>query len=207
VQAFLKVKLSPQTLGVDTLTVSAHKIHAPRGAAALYISPETVKKKNIAPVIPGGGQEMGMRSGTENLISIAAFAAAAEDGKERLTERMEKVLSLREYLNTRLHELEPLGIEVKTVKNSIPDIASLTLPRIKSETMLNFLSGKGICASAGSACSAGSGRLSNALRAFGCPDDVIDSSLRISLSYTNTEEDIDALCNALAEGAKTLQKF
>lgn len=207
VQAFLKVKLSPQTLGVDTLTVSAHKIHAPRGAAALYISPETVKKKNIAPVIPGGGQEMGMRSGTENLISIAAFAAAAEDGKEHLPERMEKVLSLREYLNTRLHELEPMGIEVKTVKNGIPDIASLTLPRIKSETMLNFLSGKGICASAGSACSAGSGRLSSALRAFGCPDDVIDSSLRISLSYTNTEEDIDALCKALAEGAVSLQKF
>ncbi len=207
VQAFLKVKLSPQILGVDTLTVSAHKIHAPRGAAALYISPETVKKKNISPVIPGGGQESGYRSGTENLISIAAFAAAAEDGKVHLAERMETVRALREYLDYRLEELKPLGIEVKTVKNGIPDIASLTLPRIKSETMLNFLSGKGICASAGSACSAGSGRLSHALHAFGSSDDEIDSSLRISLSYTNTKEDVDALCAALAEGTKTLQKF
>lgn len=207
VQAFLKVKLSPQTLGVDTLTVSAHKIHAPRGAAALYISPETVKKKNIFPVIPGGGQESGLRSGTENLVSIAAFAAAAEDGKEHLTERMERVLSLRKHLDARLSELKPLGVEVKSVKNALPDIASLTLPRIKSETMLNFLSGKGICASAGSACSAGSGRLSHALHAFGSSDDEIDSSLRISLSYTNTEEDVDALCEALREGVQSLQKF
>ncbi|MBR6807404.1 MAG: aminotransferase class V-fold PLP-dependent enzyme [Clostridia bacterium] len=207
VQAFLKVKFSPQTLGVDTLTVSAHKIHAPRGAAALYISPETVKKKNIAPVIPGGGQESGYRSGTENLVSIAAFAAAAEEGKAHLTEHMERVRVLREYLDSRLCELNPLGIVAKPVKGAIPDIVNLTLPRIKSETMLNFLSGKGICVSAGSACSAGSGRLSHALRAFGTTDDEIDSSVRVSLSHTNTEADIDALCTALAQGAKTLQKF
>lgn len=205
VQAFLKVKVSPKALGVDTLTVSAHKIHAPRGAAALYISPDCVKKKNIVPVIPGGGQENGYRSGTENLVAIAAFAAAAEDGKEHLTERMERVHCLREYLEAKLH---PIGeIKIKVVKNGVPDIISLTLPRIKSETMLNFLSGEGICASAGSACSASSGRLSHALAAFGCANDEIDSSLRISLSYTNTEDDIDALVTALTKGVSTLQRF
>ena len=207
VQAFMKMKLSPVSLGVHSLTVSAHKIHAPRGAAALYISPETVKKKNIAPTTPGGGQENGFRAGTENLLSIAAFGAACRDGMEHMAERNEYVASLREYFNERIATLAPDGVSVKKPASGVANIANITLPRIKSETMLNFLSGKGICTSAGSACSASSGRLSHALRAFGCSDSEIDSSLRISLSYTNTKEDIDALVAALAEGVGSLARF
>lgn len=207
VQAFMKTKISVSTLGVDSMTVSAHKIHAPRGCAALWISADTLKKKNIVPILPGGGQEMGFRSGTENLCAIASFAAAASEAKENFLPNLEKVKSLREHLERALAALEDKGVSVKRPAEYVPHIVNITLPRIKSETMLNFLSAKEIYVSAGSACSASSGRLSHALRSFGCTDDVIDSSLRISLSHTNTEEDIDALCTALTEGVDTLARF
>ncbi len=205
VQGFMKVRFSPQSLGVDTVAVSAHKIHAPRGAAALYISAETVKKKNIAPVIPGGGQEKNFRSGTENLLAIAAFAAAAEEESENFAENCAKTRILREYLEEKLASLAE--ITVKRPKKSVSEICNITLPRIKSETMLNFLSGEGICVSAGSACSASSGHLSAALAAFGCTKDEIDSSVRISLSHTNEKEDIDALTYALDRALSSLARF
>lgn len=207
VQAFMKTKVSVSLLGVDSLTVSAHKIHAPRGSAALWLSADTVKKKNIAPILPGGGQETGLRSGTENLCAIAAFAAAASEAKAHFSENIEKVTHLREYLDSSLAALEEKGVSVKRPAACVPHIVNITLPRIKSETMLNFLSGKGIYVSAGSACSASSGRLSHALRAFGCTDEIIDASLRISLSHMNTTEDVDALCRALEEGVSTLARF
>lgn len=207
VQGFMKTKFSPTALGVNTLTVSAHKIHSMRGAAALYISAETVKKKDISPVIIGGGQEKGFRSGTEDLVAIAAFAAACKNERESFVQNREKVTALRAHLDERLKKYESLGVTVKNPALSTPDIANLTMPRIKSETMTSFLSARGVFTSAGSACSASSGRLSAALRAFGCTDDVIDSSLRISLSHTNTEADIDALCDALDEALETLVRF
>ena len=207
VQAFMKTKVNPTLLGVDSLTVSAHKIHSLRGAGAFYMTPEVVKRKNITAIIPGGGQEKSYRSGTENLVSIAAFAAACRDAKENYSSNREKVEKLSSYLKERLSSLENEGITVKKAANALPDVVNITLPRIKSETMLNFLSGKGIYASAGSACSAGSGHLSHALKAFGCADDVIDSSLRISLSHTNDSSDVDALIAALKEGLSSLARF
>lgn len=205
VQGFMKTKVIPHLLGVDSLTVSAHKIHAPRGCAALWLSADTVKKKNLAPILPGGGQEMNFRSGTENLCAIAAFAAACEEEKANFAENIDKVSALREHLENSLSKTPEL--EIKRPGVSVPHIINITLPRIKSETMLNFLSAKRVYVSAGSACSASSGRLSHALKAFGCSDDVIDSSLRVSLSHTNTVEDIDALCEALAEGIQALARF
>lgn len=207
VQAFMKTKFSPISLGVDSLTVSAHKIHAPRGAAALWLSAETVKKKNIAPVLPGGGQEGGLRSGTENLAAIAAFAAACEDEKAHFEENISRVSELRERLDRAMLGMGGSGAVIKRPTNHIPNIVNITLPRIKSETMLNYLSGRGIYVSAGSACSASAGRLSPALAAFGCSDTEIDSSLRVSLSHTNNEEDIDAFVYALADGINFLARF
>ena len=205
VQGFMKTKCSPAHLGVDTLTVSAHKIHAPRGAAALYISAELVKRREIAPVLPGGGQEGGLRSGTENLVCISAFAAAAEDEAANFTERRAAVASLRAYLGEKLSEIPE--IKIKNPASALDDIVNITLPRIKSETMLSFLSAREIYVSAGSACSASSGRLSAALTAFGCEKDEIDSSLRVSISYTNTTDDIDALCAALRDGIASLARY
>lgn len=205
VQGFMKLRFTPVGLGVDTLTVSAHKIHAPRGAAALYISAETIKRKNIVPVMPGGGQEGGFRSGTENLLSIAAFAAAAEDGAMHFDENTAKVKELREYLDKELLEKCP-EIRYNRPATSLPNICSIILPSIKSETMLNFLSGKSVYVSAGSACSAYSKKKSGALESFGTSAADADCTLRVSLSYTNEKVDIDALVKGLREGINGLQR-
>lgn len=203
VQGYMKTPFSPATLGADTLTVSAHKIHAPRGAAALFLSAETIRRKNVVAVMPGGGQEGGWRSGTENLCAIAAFAAAAEEGRVHFTENLEKVTELRRYLDERLAALE---IPQNRPANGIPHIASIVVPKMRSETVLNALSGKGVYVSAGSACSAHSKKKSAALEAFGVSPDHADSTLRVSLSHTNEKEDIDALADGLDEILRTLQK-
>lgn len=203
VQGYMKTPFTPASLGADTLTVSAHKIHAPRGAAALYLSAETIKRKNVVAVMPGGGQEGGWRSGTENLCCIAAFAAAAEEGRVHLAENLEKVTELRRYLDERLAALE---IPQNRPSSGIPHIASIVVPKMRSETVLNALSGKGVYVSAGSACSAHSKKKSAALEAFGVSPDAADSTLRVSLSHTNEREDVDALADGLCEILRTLQK-
>ncbi len=205
VQGFMKTKFTPASLGVDALTVSAHKIHAPRGTGALYISPEIIKRRDLAPIIPGGGQEGRLRSGTENLCAIAAFAAAAEEYRERFSERCERISFLRSMLEDRISRIE--GIKIKKPARYVPGIVNITLPRIKSETALNFLSGKGICVSAGSACAASAGKVSSALLAFGASKEEADSSVRISLGYMNDEDDIAALAEALSEAVDSLQRF
>ncbi len=205
VQGFMKLRFTPATLGVDALTVSAHKIHSPRGAAALFISAEAIKRKNIVPVMPGGGQESGFRSGTENLISISAFAAAAEDGAAHFDENTSKVRALREYLDAALAERCPY-VRYNRPERVLPNICSIILPSIKSETMLNFLSGRGVYVSAGSACSAYSKKKSGALEAFGTSPADADCTLRISLSHMNSEADIDALVDGLCEGIASLQR-
>ena len=212
VQGYLKLKknrFSPLALGVDTMTLSAHKIHAVRGAGALYLSENVIRRKNIVPVMPGGGQEGGFRSGTENLPAIASFAAAAEEGFSDLDSRIERTASLRAVLDrgiARLSETYP-GLGLNTpAGESLPNIASVRLPGIRSETMLNFLSGKGIYVSAGSACSAASKKKSAALLAFGLRDDEADSVIRVSMDHTNTEADIAAFLSGLEEGLNGLQR-
>lgn len=209
VQGYMKLRFTPATLGADTISVSAHKIHAPRGAAALYMSAELIKRKNIVPVMPGGGQEDGFRSGTENLPAIAAFAAAAEYGFEHGDENRGHVAALREYLDKRLAELSDLGITQNRsidTGRQLDNIASVVVSGVRSETMLNYLSAREVYVSAGSACSAHSKKKSDALSAFGLSDERIDSTLRVSLSYTNSEEDIDALVSNLRDGALALRK-
>lgn len=208
VQGFMKLKFTPMTLGADTVTVSAHKIHSVRGAAALYVSENALKRRHIVPVMPGGGQESGFRSGTENLCSIASFAAAAEEAKANFSENREKTASLRSKLDGALGTLDVRFNRSIAAEGAVflDNICSVVLPGIKSETMLNFLSGKGVYVSAGSACSAYSKKKSAALESFGVTADDADCTLRISLDYTNTEEDIDALIDGLREGIASLQR-
>ena len=205
VQAFTKLKFTPWGLGVDTLTVSAHKINAPRGAAALFIGSDVLRRQDIAPILPGGGQESGLRSGTENLCAVAAFAAAAAEASSEFSARRERVSQLREYLESAIASLSE--VSVKRPAEALPDIMNITLPHIKSETMLNFLSERGVYVSAGSACAASSGHLSPALAAFGCSRDEIDSSLRVSIAHDTDESDIDALRCGLETGLRTLVRY
>ncbi len=203
VQGYMKLKFTPYTLGVDTLTVSAHKIHSVRGAGALYISAEVIKRKNIVAVMPGGGQEEGFRSGTENLCSIAAFAAAAEEERAALGENIARTELLRKRLDSALCHLD---LRFNNPTCSLPNICSIILPSIRSETMLNYLSGRGVYVSAGSACAANSKKKSAALAAFGTSERDMDCTIRISISHTNTEEDIDALVASLSDGIASLQR-
>ena len=155
--------------------------------------------------MPGGGQENGLRSGTENLAAIAAFACAAAEETADFAKNRAAVESLRALLDGELRALCP-EIAFNLPKNGTPDILSITLPKIKSETMLNFLSSRNIFVSAGSACSAYSKKKSEALEAFGLTEEAADSVIRISISHDNTEDDIKALSGALREGIDSLQK-
>ncbi len=195
VQGFMKVKLSPSSLGADMITVSAHKLHAPKGVGALYVSADVIKKKKLVPYIYGGGQEKGFRSGTENVLGISAFGASVKDIKERFHEVQMTLSGLYAYA---YEMLSKKNIRINQPREGRVDhILNITLPNIKSETVLHFLSADGVFVSSGSACSSHSKKHSETLVAFGLSEAEADSSLRISFSEYNTKEDIDRLVISL----------
>ena len=205
VQGFGKLKDSPDRLGVDTLSVSAHKIHGTRGAGALYIRGELDRQKKLVPVMPGGGQEYGYRSGTENLFAIAAFAAAATEAMRDFAAHRETESALRARLLERISAID--GVETHIPPTHTEGIVHLSLPGIRSEIMLNYLSGREICVSAGSACSAHGKHTSAALTAYGLDARAMDTAIRVSFDYTNTADEIDAFADAIADGIRTLQRM
>ncbi|MBE6565277.1 MAG: cysteine desulfurase [Ruminococcaceae bacterium] len=203
VQAFLKIPLSFDSCGADCMSISSHKIHGPKGVGALVVKNQLLKAKKLIPFLCGGGQEGGFRAGTENLTGIAAFGEAAEEGKALFDQTRAHAVLLKEALCEAL----PASVRVNHPKSEAsPFIVSLTLPGVRSETMLHFLSAKGICVSAGSACSASSGRISSTLLAFGLPEKEADCTLRVSFSRTNTVQEIAELVNALNEGLSHLAR-
>ena len=198
IQGFMKHKFTPTAIGADMLSISAHKIHGPKGVGALYVSADILKQRKLVPLLQGGGQEFGFRSGTENVIGIVGFGAAAKRCLASLDEAIGKMAALREYAILKLASLDirlnvPLG-------NVAPHIINFTLPNIKSETMLHYLSGEGIFVSSGSACSSHARTPSRALTAFGLSAHDADCSIRVSLSADNTEADIDAFIERLHNG-------
>ncbi len=195
VQAFMKMKLNPETVKCDLVTLSAHKIHGPKGVGALYVCPEVMKTRRLVPYIMGGGQEKGFRSGTENLPGIAGFAEAVKAGIYP-----ENVGELRKYILDNL----PSEIRPNIPAVPAPHILNVTLPGIKSETMLHFLSSKDIYVSSGSACSSNSSHKNYVLPDFGLSEKEADHSIRISLDDTLTRDDADVLISALEEGLKNL---
>ena len=202
VQGFMKTKFSAVTLGADFISISAHKIHGPKGVGALYVSADILKKRKLVPVLFGGGQEFGFRSGTENMIGIVGFGAAVKRSFPMLNEQIEKMASLREYA---LLKLSAMDVRLNTpLGNAAPHIINFTLPNVKSETMLHYLSGEGIYVSSGSACSSHSREPSRALTAFGLSAHDADCSIRVSLSADNTEEEIDAFIECLRNGLSVL---
>lgn len=206
-QAFLKVPFSPKSLGADLITVSSHKVEGPKGVGALYVSDFIKKTRGLSPVLFGGGQEGGLRPGTENVPGICAFACAVAISRAELGKRASEMAALRAYLIQKINTELP-QISLSLPKASAPHILNLTLPYIKSETMLHFLSREGICVSSGSACSSnGQHHPSSALLAFGRTNEEADASLRISFSHHNTKAEIDALVGALKRGVETLARF
>lgn len=205
VQGFMKIPFTPAGLKADLVTVSGHKLHAPKGVGALYISADMLKKKKITPFLLGGGQESGMRSGTENTIGIAAFGASVADISERAHECRERFAELYSYASERISSL---GIKINRPSGEYAShILNVTLPNIKSETVLHFLSSDGVFVSSGSACSSHSSTPSGTLISFGLTPAQADCSLRISFSEYNTKEDVDALYESLKSALARLVRI
>ena len=196
VQGFLKVPFTPEGLGVDTLAVSGHKVHAPKGIGALYIR----RGLRLPPLIRGGGQEEGLRSGTEPTAQTAAFAAAVEAGRASLERDLAHMRELKDYAARTLREQVP-GLELIGA-GTAPHILPVTLPGYKSEVVLRFLSDRGIYVSSGSACH--KGKPSHVSAALKLPKPQLDGILRISFSYDTAREDVDALVQGLKEAQAQL---
>lgn len=200
VQAFMKLRFSPKSLGADLISISGHKIGAPKGVGALYVCPEVTKTKRLSPIIFGGGQENGMRAGTENTLGIAAFGTAARQGLQNTAE----VRGIREKLISALGD----RVRINTPDGKyLPNIISVTLPDIKSETMLHFLSFKGIYVSSGSACSSHSKHQSHVLADFGLSGRDSDCTLRLSFDASLSDDQIAFVGRAFAEGIDRLAKM
>ncbi len=196
VQGFLKVPFTPEGLGVDTLAVSGHKVHAPKGIGALYIR----RGLRLPPLIRGGGQEEGLRSGTEPTAQTAAFAAAVEAGRASLERDLAHMRELKDYAARTLREQVP-GLELIGA-GTAPHILPVTLPGYKSEVVVRFLSDRGVYISSGSACH--KGKPSHVYAALKLPKPQLDGILRISFSYDTAREDVDALVQGLKEAQAQL---
>ena len=207
-QSYLKIPFTRKSLGADMITLSSHKIEGPKGVGALVISPDVIKTRGISPIIMGGGQELGLRSGTENVPAVAAFGEAIRIGAPLIAMRKEKLENLRSYLIEKISSDSKLSeVSITNPSSHAPHILNLTLPGIKSETMLHYLSSLGIYVSSGSACSSNSQHASSALVAYGRSAAEADSSIRISFSHRNEFSDVDALCDALASGIGRLARI
>lgn len=203
VQGFGKARILPTRMHIDLLAASGHKIHAPKGVGLLYVAPG-VKIRNL---IYGGGQQGGLRSGTENVAGIAAMALSAKMLYGSLDEDLERLYSLKERLIRGALEIPDVTANGRTGKESAPHIVSLSVRGVRAEVLLHALEDKGVYVSAGSACSTNHPHPSDTLTAIGIDKDLITSTIRLSMSVMTTEEEIDAAVKALKEIIPFLRRY
>ena len=189
VQGFLKIPFAAKTLGADLISVSSHKIHGPKGAGALYVSP---RLKSFPAYLIGGGQESGFRSGTEGTPAIFGFAAACEACKATMQEDISREKALVDGLLEKLCKLKEVSINGS---HEAPHILSLSIPGVPTQNTINILQDTGICVSAGSACA--KGHRSHVMTAMGLKPEVIDSSFRVSICRDTTAEELDKLVEVI----------
>ena len=206
IQAFGKYKIIPKRLGIDMLSVSGHKINGPKGSGFIYIKDKT----KIRPIIWGGGQQKGMRSGTENVPAIAGLGMAAEIMYKNHSEKIERLYSLKKRMAAAMKKIDGAvvnGLDGIDIEETAPHILSVSFNGIKSEVMLHALAQKGVYVSSGSACSSNHPELSGTLKAIGVSDELLDSTLRYSFSMLTTEEEIDYALKVTAEVLPGLRKY
>ena len=190
VQGFLKIPFQAKSLGADLISISAHKVHGPKGAGALYISP---RLKSFPPLLYGGGQENGYRSGTEATPAILGFAAACAALSGSAQTDIDREGELLAQLVEKLCKLD--GVVINGCHEA-PHILSLSIPGIPTQNIINYLQEDGMCVSAGSACA--KGHRSHVLQAMNLSPEVMDSSFRISISRNSTEEELNQLANTIS---------
>ena len=190
VQGFLKVPCDPVGWGVDLMSLSAHKIGGPKGVGALYTAPAL---RNLRPLLPGGGQEGGLRSGTEATAQIAGFARAVELRRENLEEKLLCMAKIRDYAAERLSAIPDL--KILSAPGGAPHILSISLVGWPSQNIVNDLGSQGVCISAGSACH--QGKPSHVIAALKLPKKVSGGVIRLSFGPETDKGDIDACADAL----------
>lgn len=206
IQAYGKYRIVPKRLGIDMMSVSGHKIHGPKGSGFLYVR-DGVK---ISPIILGGGQQRGMRSGTENVPAIAGLGEAVRLIYQQHSEKVERLYALKQRLIDGLTAMEGVsinGINGLSLTETAPHIVSASFDGIKSEVMLHALAQEGVYVSSGSACSSNHPDLSGTLKAIGVEDRLLDSTLRFSFSVLSTEEEVDHALEAVAKVLPQLRRF
>ena len=207
IQSYGKMYIYPKKLGIDMLSVSGHKIHGPKGSGFLWVK----EKTKLKPLILGGGQQKGMRSGTENVPAIAGLGEAAEEIYENLDKKRAHLYGLKQRFIDGIEKLEGTHVNGKTGEDSAPHIVSVSFEGIRSEVLLHSLEDRGIYVSSGSACSsnnhAGKQKGSKTLRNIHLKENLLDSTLRFSFSVHTTEEEIDYALEVLGELLPVLKKY
>lgn len=203
IQAYGKYQIRPKKQGIDLLSVSAHKIHGPKGVGFLYIN----EKVKIKPIIWGGGQQKNLRSGTENVPGVAGLGAAAREAYTDFEEKIAYLCGLKDYFICRIGEIEGTVVNSKKGMDSAPQIASVSFQGIRSEVLLHALEDRGIYVSSGSACSSNHPAISGTLKSIGVKAEYLDATLRFSFSRFNTRQEIDACIDALKELLPMLRRY
>ncbi len=203
VQGFGKYRIFPKRAGIDMLSVSGHKIHGPKGVGFLYVN----EKIKIKPIIFGGGQQKGMRSGTENVPGIAGLAKAVELIYADLDQDVEKLYELKQYFIDGVRKIPDIKINGLTGRDSAPHIVSVSINGVRSEVVLHALEDKGIFVSAGSACASNKPQTSETLKAIGVEKALLDSTIRFSFSIFTTKEEIDYTLQTMYDMIPMLRKY
>lgn len=203
IQAYGKYRIWPKKEGIDLLSVSGHKIHGPKGTGILYVN----SKLKIHPMILGGGQQKGMRSGTENVPGIAGIAEAAKESYENLDEKIDRLYALKERFVKQIEELDDVKVNGRTGRDSAPHIVSVSFRDVRSEVLLHALEEKGIYVSAGSACSSNKPAVSHTLKSMGVEKDLLGSTIRFSFCFETTEEETDYCVRELRELLPMLRRY
>ncbi len=203
VQAYGKFRIYPKKLGIDLLSVSSHKIHGPKGVGFLYVD----SRVKILPILFGGGQQQNLRSGTENVPGVAAFAEAAKEIYTDFEEKTERLYSLREYFIQEIGRIEGTAVNGPQGREGAPHIVSVSFAGVRSEVLLHALEDKGIYVSSGSACSSSHPAASRTLQAIGVKKEYLDSTLRFSFCEFTTKEELDYTLDTLKELLPVLRRF
>ncbi len=203
IQSFGKYAINPKKMNIDLLSVSGHKIHGPKGSGFLYIKQGT----KIKPIIYGGGQERGLRSGTENVYSQCGLGVAVSLMCDDMGENVKKLRILKEHFVDRIKDMDFATINGLTNEQSAPNIVSVSIKDVRAEVVLHSLEEKGIYVSAGSACSSNKPAISKTLQAINVPKEMLDKTVRFSFSIYNTIEEVDYACDVLEDIIPKLMKY
>lgn len=204
IQAYGKMNIYPEKMGIQMLSVSGHKINGPKGSGFLYVADKT----KIKPIIYGGGQQKGMRSGTENVPAIAGLSEAVKVCYNNFSEKIEKLYEMKDYFIDEISKIENVKVNSKKGKEGAPHIVSVSFVGVRSEVMLHTLEDREIYVSAGSACSSNKAKsVSATLKGIGLAPEEIDSTIRFSFCFDTTKEELDYAIDTINQNIVMLRKF